>query len=111
MSITNKITASFGTLTASTDSSSPALVQDETNKLSVKLFIRNLKEVEAKSKENLINEDYISDIKLKLHGEKEGQSMKYNGDRYNIILKEQVHAKDSIVITVTKKDCNSKDIN
>ena len=67
--------------------------------------------MEAKSKENLINEDYISDIKLKLHGEKEGQPMIYNGDRFNIMLKEQVHAKDTIIITVTKKDGSSKDIN
>lgn len=62
-------------------------------------------------KENLVNEEYIYDIKLKRYSEKEGQSMKFNGDRFNILLKEQVHAKDSIVITVTKKDGCSNDIN
>ena len=75
MSTLNKLTilgSSQGKLSTSTDTSSPKQITETDDKLkdklSIKLFIRNLKEV--KTKEILVNEAYIQDIKLNLHGEK-----------------------------------------
>jgi hypothetical protein len=114
IAIKNIITTSI-TLSASTNNSSPDLVaelQEEdtiiVNKLSIKLFIRNLKDLDAKIKENVISHQFITAISI---WQKEddfcGKPMKLRDDRYTIFTTKPIHEKDYVSITVTMESSSA----